>query len=98
VSDARRLAPASRYKRPLALPKQEAFLFAPERISITEASTKTGKTWAAWSGSPRRRWRAGRAELLVGGTDPAVAKIAYRRMKRAHPPLDSTRRTRPNAR
>jgi hypothetical protein len=32
------------YKRPLLYPKQEAAIFDPKRISVVEASTKSGKT------------------------------------------------------
>jgi len=74
------------YIRPRLYPKQAAFLFAPERYSITEASTKTGKTvgclcWlfeqAAAGGDGRNYW-------WVAPTTE-VAAIAFRRMKRAIP-------------
>jgi hypothetical protein len=74
------------YQRPLLYPKQAAFLFAPQRYSITEASTKTGKTvgclcWlfeqAAAGGEGRNYW-------WVAPTTE-VAAIAFRRMKRAIP-------------
>lgn len=76
------------YVRPFLYPKQSDFLFAPERYSITEASTKSGKTvgclvWlfekAALEGAPGRNY------WWVSPTLP-VARIAFRRMKRAIPP------------
>lgn len=75
------------YVRPWLYPKQVAALFAPVRYSIIEASTKSGKTvgcivWlfeqAAINGKPGRNY------WWVAPTLP-VAKIAYRRMKRAIP-------------
>ena len=76
------------YERPWLYEKQREFLFAPERYSIVEASTKTGKTvgcmvWlfeqAALHGAPGRNY------WWVAPTF-GVAKIAYRRLKRAIPP------------
>ncbi len=76
-----------RYRRPRLYEKQAAFLFTPARYSLTEASTKSGKTvgcivWlfeqAAVHGSPGRNY------WWVAPTFP-VAKIAFRRMKRAIP-------------
>jgi len=75
------------YVRPWLYPKQTAALFDPARYSIIEASTKSGKTvgcmvWlfeqAALQGRPGRNywWVAPTLD---------VAKIAYRRMKRAVP-------------
>lgn len=75
------------YVRPPLYEKQRAFLFAPERYSIIEASSKTGKTvgcmvWlfeqAALYGD------AGRNYWWVAPTY-GVAKIAFRRLKRAIP-------------
>jgi hypothetical protein len=75
------------YVRPHFYPKQAAFLYAPARYSITEASTKSGKTegclgWlseqAALNGAPGRNF------WWVAPTF-GVAKIAYRRMKRSLP-------------
>lgn len=75
------------YVRPRLYPKQAAFLFTPARYSITEASTKSGKTVGclAWlceqavvHGLPGRNY------WWVAPTHP-VAKIAYRRMKRGIP-------------
>jgi hypothetical protein len=80
-------AAAIEYVRPHLYDKQAAFLFAPARYSIVEASTKTGKTvgcmvWlfeqAALSGKPGRNY------WWVAPTFP-VATIAFRRMKRAVP-------------
>lgn len=78
---------AIEYVRPYLYPKQSAFLFAPERYSIVEASTKTGKTvgcmvWlfeqaALGTGDGKNYW-------WVAPTY-AVATIAFRRMKRAVP-------------
>lgn len=75
-----------RYTRPWLYPKQEAFLFAPERISITEASTKTGKTVGCmvWLTEKALAGQDGQNFWWVAPTLP-VAKIAYRRMKRALP-------------
>jgi phage FluMu gp28-like protein len=80
-------APAIEYVRPPLYPKQEAFLFTPARYSITEASTKTGKTvgclvWefeqaALGKGDGRNYWWV----APTGG----VAKIAFRRLKRYVP-------------
>ncbi|HVM96362.1 MAG TPA: hypothetical protein VMT89_08225 [Candidatus Acidoferrales bacterium] len=36
------------YRRPQLYPKQGQFLFAPERYSIVEASTKSGKMAPQW--------------------------------------------------
>jgi hypothetical protein len=78
---------AVRYQRPRLYPKQAAFLFTPARYSLTEASTKSGKTvgcivWlfeqAAVHGGPGRNY------WWVAPTFP-VAKIAFRRMKRSVP-------------
>ena len=76
------------YVRPHLYPKQTDVFFGPERYSITEASTKSGKTtgglvWifekAALEGL------RGRNYWWVAPTY-SVAKIAYRRMKRMIPP------------
>ena len=79
--------PAIQYERPWLYDKQRAFLFAPERYSITEATTKSGKTagclvWlfeqaALGNGDGRNYW-------WIAPTFP-VATIAYRRMKRMVP-------------
>jgi hypothetical protein len=78
---------AIEYVRPYLYAKQAQFLFAPERYSIVEASTKTGKTvgcmtWlfeqaALGGGEGRNYW------WIAPTRD--VAKIAYRRLKRAIP-------------
>src|SRR6478672_4619181 len=74
------------YTRPPLYPKQSAFLFAPERYSITEASTKSGKTVGClvWIGEKAMRGKAGQNFWWVAPTYP-VATIAFRRMKRALP-------------
>lgn len=75
------------FRRPWLYPKQRAFLYAPERYSIVEASTKTGKTvgclvWlfeqAAIHGAPGRNY------WWVAPVFPQ-AKIAFRRLKRYIP-------------
>lgn len=75
------------FRRPWLYEKQRAFLYAPERYSIVEASTKTGKTvgclvWlfeqAAING------RGGRNYWWVAPVFPQ-AKIAFRRLKRYIP-------------
>jgi hypothetical protein len=81
------VAPAIEYHRPALYPKQTAFLFAPKRYSIVEASTKTGKTvgclvWifeqaALGKGDGRNYWWV----APTGG----VSKIAFRRLKRMIP-------------
>lgn len=78
---------AIQYRRPWFYPKQAAFLFAPARYSITEASTKTGKTVGciAWLFEQAAvHGRTGRNYWWVAPTF-SVAKIAFRRMKRAIP-------------
>ena len=79
--------PLVEYERPWLYDRQRAFLFAPERYSITEATTKSGKTagclvWlferaALGKGDGRNYW-------WVAPTYP-VATIAFRRMKRMVP-------------
>ena len=78
---------AATYRRPRLYAKQAAFLFTPARYSLTEASTKSGKTvgcivWlfeqAAVHGGPGRNY------WWVAPTF-SVAKIAFRRMKRSVP-------------
>lgn len=76
-----------RVRRPRLYPKQEAFLFARERVSITEASTKSGKTVGcmAWLIEQATiHGQDGRNYWWIAPTF-SVAKIAYRRMKRAIP-------------
>jgi hypothetical protein len=79
-------ASAVEYRRPRLYDKQRAFLFNPARYSVTEASTKTGKTvgclcWlfeqAAQGGEGKNYW------WVAPTTD--VANIAFVRMKRAVP-------------
>jgi hypothetical protein len=80
-------APPIQYHRPYLYPKQAEFLFAPERYSVVEASTKSGKTtgcmvWlfeqAALHGSEGRNY------WWVAPTID-VSRIAFRRLKRAVP-------------
>jgi hypothetical protein len=76
------------YHRPPLYPKQEAFLFSPARYSITEASTKSGKTvgcivWLIEQALASKK--PGRNFWWIAPTFP-VATIAFRRMKRALPP------------
>lgn len=76
----------SKYVRPRLYPKQAAFLFTPARYSITEASTKTGKTVGCicWLFEQAAKGKAGQNFWWVAPVYK-VAKIAYRRMKRAIP-------------
>jgi hypothetical protein len=79
--------PLVAYERPTLYPKQAAFLFAPARYSITEASTKSGKTHGclAWLFEQAAiGGRDGRNYWWVAPTY-GVSGIAYRRMKRAIP-------------
>lgn len=75
------------YARPHLYAKQAAFLFAPERYSVTEASTKSGKTVGciAWLFEQASvHGKDGRNYWWVSPTF-SVAKIVFRRMKRAAP-------------
>ena len=74
------------YVRPYLYPKQSAFLFTPARYSIVEASTKTGKTVGCmvWLFEQAALGSDGQNFWWVAPTFP-VAKIAFRRMKRAIP-------------
>ena len=74
------------YQRPPLYPKQAAFLFNPARYSITEASTKTGKTVGClcWLGEKAMEGQDGQNYWWVAPTTD-VANIAFRRMKRALP-------------
>jgi hypothetical protein len=74
------------YTRPPLYPKQHAFLFARARYSITEASTKSGKTVGClvWLLEQAMAGKPGRDYWWVAPTFP-VAAIAFRRMKRAIP-------------
>lgn len=77
---------AVEYVRPYLYDKQAAFLFAPERYSIVEASTKTGKTVGcmAWLFEQAALGEDGHNFWWVAPTTD-VAAIAFRRMKRAVP-------------
>jgi hypothetical protein len=72
--------------RPKLYPKQEAAIFDPRRISIVEASTKSGKTagciaWLAemaMGGKPVRNVQAKMAVSLFGGARPFWTSIGLR--------------------
>lgn len=74
------------YTRPKLYAEQEAALFAPERYSITEASTKSGKTVGAlvWLTEKAMAGRTGQNFWWVAPVYP-TSKIAYRRLKRMLP-------------
>lgn len=74
------------FRRPRLYPKQAAFLYAPERYSITEASTKSGKTVGClvWLLEQAMKGKRGNNYWWIAPTFP-VATIAFRRMKRAVP-------------
>jgi len=67
-------------------PKQLAAIFAPERISIIEASTKSGKTVGCmvWLAEMGMQGKAGRNYWWVAPIY-SQAKIAFRRLKRGLP-------------
>lgn len=74
------------YQRPWMYAKQEAAIFAPERIVCIEASTKSGKTVGCmvWLAEQAMDGKAGRNYWWVAPIYPQ-AKIAYRRLKRGLP-------------
>jgi Terminase large subunit, T4likevirus-type, N-terminal len=74
------------YQRPPLYPKQAEFLFTPARYSVTEATTKSGKTVGClvWLSEQAMQGKDGQNFWWVAPTFP-VAKIAFRRMKRALP-------------
>lgn len=74
------------YHRPWMYPKQTAAIFAPERISIIEASTKSGKTVGCmvWLTEQAMGGQPGRNYWWVAPIYPQ-AKIAFRRLKRGMP-------------
>lgn len=74
------------YQRPWMYAKQEAAIFAPERIVCIEASTKSGKTVGCmvWLAEQAMGGKAGRNYWWVAPIYPQ-AKIAYRRLKRGLP-------------
>jgi hypothetical protein len=78
------LAPIT-YRRPPLYKKQAAFLFAPERYSITEASTKSGKTVGciAWLLEQATLYGGPRKNYWWLAPTYSVAKIAFRRMKQS---------------
>jgi hypothetical protein len=79
-------ATAIPYERPKLYPKQRAFLYTPCRYSITEASTKSGKTVGcmAWLTEQAALGRDGQNYWWVAPTSE-VARIAFGRLKRAIP-------------
>lgn len=81
-------APAivAEYVRPHLYEKQRQFLFTPARYSITEASTKSGKTIGCliWLLEQAMQGKAGQNYWWVAPTGD-VAAIAFRRMKRGIP-------------
>lgn len=77
----------AQYERPWLYPKQRQALFGPTRYAFVEASTKSGKTVGciAWLFEQAAlKGKQGRNYWWIAPTLP-VAKIAYRRMKRAIP-------------
>ena len=76
-----------RYQRPWMYAKQQAAIFAPERIAVIEASTKSGKTVGCmvWLAEQAMAGRTGRNYWWVAPIYPQ-AKIAFRRLKRGLPP------------
>lgn len=71
-------------KLPRLYPKQYAALFAPERYSLIEASTKSGKTAGALCWLLATAWEQGKDGRNYWWVAPvySVAKIAFRRMCR----------------
>jgi hypothetical protein len=87
--DSNELAQAPRevkFYRPKLYREQEAAIYDPARISIIEASTKTGKTSGCicWLLEKAYLGKPGHQFWWVAPT-LGVSKIAYRRMKRALP-------------
>ena len=74
------------YTRPFLYAKQRAAMFDPARYSVTEASTKSGKTVGAlvWITEQALAARAGRNFWWVAPVYP-TSKIAFRRLKRMLP-------------
>lgn len=75
------------YQRPWMYPKQRDAIFAPERIVVIEASTKSGKTVGCmvWLAELGMGGKEGRNYWWVAPVYPQ-AKIAFRRLKRGLPP------------
>ena len=76
----------TRYKRPPLYQKQSDAVFNQDRYSITEGSTKSGKTIAciAWILEQAMKGKSGNAFWWVAPVYPQ-AKIAFRRTKRGIP-------------
>lgn len=75
------------FTRPSLYPAQQAAIYAPERYSIIEASTKSGKTVGCIVWLAEQAWMEGRAGRNYWWVAPifAQAKIAFRRLKRFLP-------------
>lgn len=75
-----------RYVRPWMYPKQKAAVFAPERYSVIEATTKSGKTVGCmiWLAEQAMAGKAGQNYWWVAPVFPQ-AKIAFRRLKHGLP-------------
>ena len=72
------------YERPWLYELQSACFFGPERIAVTDASTKSGKTVGALAWLIEQAWQnggVGRAFWWIAPIN-AQARIAYRRAKR----------------
>lgn len=74
------------YRRPWVYPKQREAIFHKKRYGIIEASTKSGKTVGCmiWIVEQALQMEDGQSAWWVAPTLP-VAKIAYRRLKKAIP-------------
>ena len=74
------------YRRPWVYPKQREAIFHNERYGIIEASTKSGKTVGCmiWIVEQALQMKDGQSAWWVAPT-LSVAKIAYRRLKKALP-------------
>jgi hypothetical protein len=79
-------SPAIIIERPKLYPVQEAAIFAPERYSLIEASTKAGKTMGclAWLFEQACQGREGWQYWWIAPWRPQ-AQMAYRRLKRKLP-------------
>jgi hypothetical protein len=82
----RRREVAFDYQRPTLYPKQEAAIFDERRMSIIEASTKSGKTagCVVWLGEQALHGKAGQNFWWVAPVT-SQADIAFTRMMRALP-------------
>lgn len=73
------------YVRPWLYPKQAQAIFTPKRVSVIEASTKSGKTVGCiiWLGEQAMRHGKPGREFWWVAPVSAQARIAWRRMRRA---------------